>query len=870
MSVLLKNLKDVRRADVAQVGSKAAVLGTLYAAGFPVPSTLCVTTDAFYEALTPHARHIEQILSHMDLRIPEAALAAEKEIEQALANLSLSRGLAALLEAELAAVDADRFAVRSSATAEDLAFSSFAGQYATVLAVSKGSALHEAIVACWRSFYSAQAISARAIAGVPEHNAGMALLVQPLIDAECAGVCFSVDPVRLEAGLLLIEATWGLGIGAVEGSLPTDTIVVRRRDLAVELQEIADKTECYVRAEGEGIQRAPVSDDSRKMACLPDAWAKSVAAFALAAEQLLGAPQDVEWAIAGQRVWILQSRPITTLPAELARATQFPVTWRSDEESRVFWRLSAGSMHDLQLPLEHDYFSTFRQGWEEGEHFTGINEPTRGKVVNGRRYWAKGTDDLTPADRRVRSRAISDLNERLIQIEGKTAWDYWGPEVISAADRLRSFDVQSADGPALADHVEEAFAVARRNWMVHNLLGFPPIEKYLAAYTALTGESGPDALDSASLLLEGEDTVLTQLIDWLYRLAVQARHNPELKDIILDKPADALERLAKTQTGGDFLSDLRSLLHTYGDRTGAGVGSSVTLRTPSWREQPTLVLATIGNYLDPAVEAPAAARARAREKRDAEVDALCASCDDGELVAEFRRQLALLRKDATLLEEHNHYIDQAATGQVHNAVMSAGRWLAAHGSLEKPSDVFWLGLDELLASLRSQPASSCLQTVAYRQSEYDKWYHLEAPAILGVPPAQLPARPQASQVAVQHEPDDGAGSNRVRGKGASRGLASGRARVVSTGEIVPDVAPGDVLVAENAGPQWTPFFPVLSAIVLDKGAALQHAAVVAREYGIPMVVDTGSATRRIPEGAWIVVDGNEGFAEIQVNSMTSD
>jgi len=104
-------------ADVAQVGSKAAVLGALHAAGFPVPPTLCVTIDAFHEALRPHARHIEQVLSRIDLRIPDAAQAAEAEIEQTLENLALSEELASLLEAELAPIDADQFAVRSSATA---------------------------------------------------------------------------------------------------------------------------------------------------------------------------------------------------------------------------------------------------------------------------------------------------------------------------------------------------------------------------------------------------------------------------------------------------------------------------------------------------------------------------------------------------------------------------------------------------------------------------------------------------------------------------------------------------------------------------------------------------------------------------------
>ncbi len=869
MSVFIMSLDSVGLADVQQVGSKSANLGMLRAAGFPTPPGLCITTDAFHNALYPYANRIRLILSRPDLQQPKVAQAAESEIQAILQDLVVPQHLASMLEAELSEVQAQAFAVRSSAISEDLAHASFAGQYATVLGVAKGASLNEAIEACWRSFFSATAIVARAAAGVTygatESEEGMAVLVQPMVNAECAGTCFSVDPIRLQPDIL-IDATWGLGIGAVDGSLPTDTFRIRRSDLEVEQRQIANKAEMLVLVEGEGVQLSPVADHRREIACLPDAWVQRVAAFALCAEQLFGAPQDIEWAIVDERVWILQSRPVTTLPADLVEATVFPVSWSEDEEARAFWALSAGSRQDLPLPLEHDYFSIYRLGWEEGEHFAGTGEPTRRKIVNGRRYWAKAPSDLTPGDRQVRMQAIANLNNRLIQTDGTTAWDYWGPEVVAATERLRSFAVDEADGPALAAHVEEAFAIARRSWMVHNLLGIAPIERYMAAYADITGQSGPDAFDTALQLLEGEETILTRLIDWLYALAVQARDIPYRKEIILSRQPDAIERLAALKGTANFLADLQTLLETYGDRTGAGVGSDTTIRTPTWREKPELVLAMIAPYLDASVEPPIVARSRTREKRDAEVEAFCASCQDSALAAEFRRQVALLRKDARVLEEHNHYIDQMATGQVHNAIVAAGQWLAANGSLANADDVFWLHVDELLAVLRGGHESSCVQIVTNRQSDYDLWRRLEALATLGVPDAQLPTRPSALPIVSEHSLEDRASTTRIAGKGASPGRASGRARVVPMNVDIPDIEPGDVLIAENAGPRWTPFFPTLSGIVLDQGSVLQHSSVVAREYGVPTVVGTRDATKRIPDGAWVVIDGTEGFAEIHDNS----
>jgi rifampicin phosphotransferase len=862
MTPFVVNVDNVSMAHVPQVGSKAAVLGSLRAAGFPIPQSVCITTAAFHHALAPHAERIRRILSRSDLHRPEVAHAVESEIQDTLQDLRVPDQVASSLESDLSAIQAHAFAVRSSATSEDLAHASFAGQYATVLGVLRGKPLNEAIATCWRSFFSAPAIAARSAAGIGENSQGMAVLVQPIVNAECAGVLFSVDPVRLERDLMLIDATWGLGIGAVDGTLPTDTYRVRRRDLGVQECQIVAKPDMYVQAEDEGIRLAPVAADRREIACLPEAWVQRVAAFALAAEQLLGTPQDVEWAIGDDEIWILQSRPITTLPTELADALAFPVSWTGAEEASGLWMLSAGSRHYLPLPLEHDYFSTFRLGWEEGEHFAGIGEPTRRKIINGRRYWANAPSDLTPADRQIRTGAISDLNNRLIQAGGTTAWDYWGPEVIVATERLRSFAIEAADGPGIATHVEEAFAVARRSWMVHNLLGIPPIDRYMTAYAALTGQSGPDAIDVALQLLEGEETVLTQLIDQVYALAAQARNVPELIEIVLTRPSDALERIATIDGAANFCLDMQTLLDTYGDRTGAGVGSETSLRTPTWREKPELVLAMIAPYLDTSVEPPSVARARTREKRDAEVTALCASTEDVALTDEFRRQVALLRKDARVLEEHNHYIDQMATGQAHNATMAAGRWLAARGSLASPTDVFWLHLEELLAALRGDPSISCERIVTDRQAEYAQFSLLEAPAVLGLPDAKLPPRPTSLPETTEPPLEVQVSTTRIVGKGASPGSASGRARVIPMNVDVPDIQPGDVLIAENAGPRWTPFFPVLGGIVLDQGSVLQHSSVVAREYGVPTVVGTRDATRRIPDGAWVVVDGTDGFAEV--------
>lgn len=862
MSDLVVTLDSVSLNEAQLVGWKAAALGTLCASGFPVPPGLCITTDAFELAIKTHRARIQKVLARPELNHPQAAQTAETELLSLLQDLVVPDEVALLLETELSRAAVDQlFAVRSSATAEDLAESSFAGQYSTILGIPRGSSLYAAIVACWRSYFSANAIVARAEAGISSVGGAMAVLIQPMVNAECAGICFSVDPIRQRRDLLLIDATWGLGLGAVDGSLPTDSAQVRRGDFGIEDQQIADKPEQFVLVEGGGVQRAPVNSERRGIACLPEPWLQRIAAFGLAAEQLLGRPQDLEWAVADEQVWILQSRPITALPPELAVTRTFPVSWASQEEARSYWTLSLASREGIPLPLEHDHFANYRMGWEEGDHFAGIDDPTRRKIINGRRYWASVPSDLTEGDRRVRMAALSDLNNRLIEDSGKTAWDHWGPEVIAATERLRSFDTVQADGPGLADHLDEVLAVARRSWMVHEILGGPPMDWYLAAYAAVRGQTqtGPELIEEAESLIEADETILTRLVDWLHHLAVKARMVPALTQLILTRPRDVLHQLATLQTAADFWTDFCALLRVYGDRTGSGFGSNTGIRTPTWQEQPDLVLSLIAAYLEPSVEAPAVSRARVRQARDAKVEALCNACDDPTLVAEFRRRLAFMGRDATVLEDHNHYIDQMAVGQTRHAILAAGRWLAEHGSLADSSDVFWLHLEELLAVLRGDPKVPCHQIVAAHQVQYQQWAQLEAPVNLGVPPAKLSARPPAEYAVTERLSEE---PGRLTGKAASPGRRQGRARIVPMGTLVPDVAAGDVLVAENAGPLWTPIFPILGGIVLDQGSVLGHAVLTAREYGIPAVMYTRNATQRIPDGAWVTVDGTEGFVEI--------
>ncbi len=859
----------VRRIDAVRVGGKAALLGELQAAGFPVPPGLCVTTAAFRLALGSRADRIHAMVREHDLHDPAGAAAAAASISGLLAGLTVPAPVVQALRQALPTLAEARtpLAVRSSATAEDRPEASFAGQYRSVIGVRGPDALCDAILTVWRSFFSSHALVARAAHDSLGGDEAMAVLILPVIEAECAGVCFSADPVDPHRDQVVVTAAWGLGAGVVDGSVATDTAWVRRHGYAegfeVSEHRVAEKAEKLVLAPEGGLQRVPVPADHRRAACLPEPWLQRVAQFGVAAEVLLGCPQDMEWAIAGGQVWVLQSRPLTGLPPELTRSALFPVTWEDEQDRHHAWVYYPYWPYVLK-PLEMDYARDREAGSRDSSLYAGHEHFERAKIANGRIYTCWVPSDLPAGDRRIRRAAMADLAARL-HSQGVTLWEHWKPEIVQATQRLAAFDVDGAEGSELAEHLEDARRVFRRHFAIHGFIGRLHLQPLYAAYEAVSGLTGAAVEEAVNHLIEGQETTSTRVIHGLYSLADSARQVPAVAALVADPPADVLDRLAALPQAGAFRSQLADFLDNFGDRCGVGYGSDATIILPTWREDPALVLRMAAAYLDPAVEPPAAARERVLAEREGQVERLCDACGDPEAVAEFLRQLAYARRQAVVTEEHNHYIDQLMNGQLRRAVMAAARWLVARGALAVAEEVFWLHYDEILSALRTAAPPSFADLISTRQAQHARWEKLQPPPLLGIPQARLPERP-----ALQDEvtPPALQGEGRIAGLGASPGRHRGRARVVPSSVLLPDLSPGDVLVAENVGPRWTPLLPILGALVLDGGGFGQHHGVTAREYGVPAVIGTGNATLRIPEGAWVTVDGTAGTVEVEEPQTT--
>lgn len=520
------------------------------------------------------------------------------------------------------------------------------------------------------------------------------------------------------------------------------------------------------------------------------------------------------------------------------------------------------------MPAELDFVRINTQGGHDSVFYAGMGATRWRKFANGRVYMAGARSPNPQAQVRIYGQAHEDLYERLAK-QNITLWEYWGPEIELATRRLAAFDPRSADNLHLADHLEDTIAAARRHWMVHTMGGARPIrpKEVIELYAHLTGRDTETAAREVPFLLIGAETVQTRLVQILYNLACLAQASPTAaKQMVLAGEID--EGFCPPELES-FKLALRSLLEDYGSRlTYQQVpGFPAALPLP-WRETPDYVWNLIASYLPQAAQGgrdPHDISMAARRDVDEQIEVLCLQAvqngvEPGE-IAKFRSALAYARRNAAFLDEHNHYIDQLSEGQYIQALLYSGSWLAENGVLPGRFDVVWLTSDEVLDVLR-HPQAGLAQLLDERRAQFVKWQSLIAPACMGPPGTELPGRTRQEAASLtaefgllEQQP------NSLRGEPASRGHVAGRAHILRGERLPVDLSPGDVLIAPYARLELIPYLPAAAALVLDYGNPGDHFAITVREFALPSVCATLDATRKIPDGAWVTVNGDEGLID---------
>src|SRR5215204_5226961 len=882
----------IDRGALAVVGGKAANLGELVRAGFPVPAGFCVTTAAYDlvaadAGLGPTLAALAGTQPEDTARLAGLAKEARSYLSDAIVPDSIGQAIAEAYEGmeEGAPVPV---AVRSSATAEDLPQASFAGQQDTYLNVVGVESVLEAVRHCWASLWTDRAVSYRATNGIDPHSVRLAVAVQRMVEASVAGVLFTANPVTGKRRQAVIDASPGLGEAVVSGMVNPDHFVANTATGEIVERRLGDKRVAIMAGSGSGTERVELDADAGR-ASLSDGQVLALAKLGERVEEHYGMPQDTEWAIDDDGgIWLLQARPITTL---------FPLPERaptSDEDLRVYFSFSVAQ--GVYRPLTPMGIQTFRLITSAVATLAG--RPPR-NPYEGAAFFAEAAGrifaDITPVLRSKQGRALfkwvmRNMEARTVPIVRHLVADPrldpvptpWlcvlravlsvfvrgriplrVVEALARPEKARARAARVAAQFRAADDVPpdaaECLSAAERllrSGPQDMLPNVPPVFAAGLAANALAGKllgglATDDERRVAMRALPHNPTTEMDLALW--SLAKEARADPEIARMLGETPP---MRLAVDYRGGSLPPRLQrglaDFLRQYGHR---GV-AEIDLGLPRWSEDPTYILGVLANYLrldNPELAPDVQFRRGAREA--------------GEMVADLTRRarrqghlrgalvgflLKRVRALAGLREVPKFYAVLVLT-RARELLLSVGDELAGAGRLESAEDIFFVSLPEVQAALAGKDLRSAVRE---RRAVYDREVkRRHVPRIL----LSDGTEPAAEEVL------DATAAGALRGTPASAGTVTEKARVI----LDPGSArlePGEILVAPSTDPGWTPLFLTAGGLVMEMGGAMSHGAVVAREYGIPAVVGVPDATERISTGQRIAVDGSAGTVATEPRS----
>lgn len=804
---------DARCLDAGTAGVKASTLARLAGAGFSVPEGVVLITDAF--------------IASADARMPEA-------IERALIAVAATFGNTKL-------------AVRSSSSAEDTAEQSFAGQYDSVLGVRGAEELVGAVRKVWQSAESQRVEAYRA----GEQTAPMAVLIQRMVDATAAGVAFTADPVSGDRSSTLVEGVRGLGDALVAGEVTPDQWMVT-----------ADGDAHRSSGDGHALSANEAADVAR--------LARAVAAME-------GSPQDIEWAIGADGLWLLQARPITTLAREDIELV--PVTV---DVPQGYWEREASHLPTPHSPLNRSIFFEprtrgmralfaevgalaeeleFREigGWEYMRLV-----PPGGKDRPAPPGWLLAILARTVPALRARARQAEAGLGRLRSGEWVDRWfNEWRPELRRKIVRLRGTELESLSDADLDRHFRATVALAGLGAERHfRLAAVCPITCYelVTACEDLLGWEESEALT----LLAGLSTTSTEPARALTAVAEVAAKNPALLPTI-DRPGpDVWECIARTSP--EFRAAFDEFVRTWGCRA-----LRYEVADPTLGEQPLTILGLVRDQLHSEVDAAGSAD---ELRRSAEVRAEAAL--DPRSWERFRTVLDCAQRSHPVREDNELYTFGIPLALIRFAALEVGRRLAARQQLSKPEDIFFLEAPEIPAALGD--GQDRQELVRRRKGERAWVLAHPGPASYGQPPSPPPSLkwlPQALRIVNEGVPwaiarifeaglsqQHGGRAGHIKGVAASPGNYTGVVRVVHSEDDFSKLRAGDVMVCPITTSTWSVLFSSIGALVTDFGGILSHPAIIAREFRLPAVVATGNATAHLRDGQHVTVDGTAGVVTV--------
>ncbi len=844
------------------VGGKGAQLGELSRmGGILVPAGFCVTTDAFHRIVSDLRSFNERLqrLARVSPDDRESVRTFSAEIRHAVEGVTIPDDVAAAITDALHQLGGDAFAIRSSATAEDLPTASFAGQQDTYLNVIGSVTILEHISRCWASLFTERAVTYRLQNGLDHRLVAMAVVVQQMVVPHAAGVMFTADPVTSNQKVVSVEATFGLGEALVSGRVNPDVYQVRNGEIAS--RSVATKPFAVCASPAGGTEDVAIGPDHQDRAALTDAQVLMLAQVGRRIEAHFGCPQDIEWCLVDDDVHIVQSRAITTL---------FPVPATEDGGNHVFISVGHGQMMtDAMKPLGISMWqlTALPRMYEAGGRlFVDVTQRLASPAGRASLLEVMGKSDPLIRD------ALESVLERDDFIPSMPDEDQVSEPTGSAPAPLETdpavvaglmahtaasvatlqHDIATKSGPALIDFILADIQELKRilfDPQSHRVfMSAVESTRWLNEHLeAWLGEK--NATDT--LTQSVPNNVTSEMGLALLDVADAIRPYPEVVAFLqhVEEDEDFPDGLIHLAGGREARDAIGAFLDRYGMRC---VGE-IDITRPRWSERPTtlvpLILGNVRNFQPGAGERRFEHGLEEARRKEQEVLERVRALPDGAQKADETKWNIDRVRTFIGYREYPKYGMVSRYSLYKRALMDeAGRLATAH-VLREPEDIFYLTFDEVGDVVRTHQIDQRL--IDRRKEEFTSFRALTPPRVLT----------SEGEVIVGAYRRDGVPTGALVGLPVSAGTVEGRARVIAD-MAEADFEAGDILVTTYTDPSWTPAFVAIVGLVTEVGGLMTHGAVIAREYGVPAVVGVEHATRLIHTGQWIRVDGMNGFVEI--------
>ncbi|MGF9696276.1 phosphoenolpyruvate synthase [Paenibacillus sp. MABNR03] len=867
MSSLVLSFQEIEKTQLGLVGGKGLNLGKLSKLeGIEVPEGFCVTTLAYQKAIKQNAMYHALLgqLTLLKAEDREQIGQISRQIRKIILNSEIPSDVVQAVSHYLSRFGGEHaYAVRSSATAEDLPHASFAGQQDTYLNIIGKEAILQHISKCWASLFTDRAVTYRIQHGFGHSQVYLSVIVQRMIFPQASGIMFTADPITSNRKLLSIDASYGLGEALVSGLVSADGYKVRDKEI-VDKTIAAKKLAVYGRKEG-GTETQLIDPEQQKTQSLTDQQILELARIGRQIEAYFDSPQDIEWCLAHDTFYIVQSRPITTL---------YPIPEANDQENHVYVSVAHQQMMtDPMKPLGMSLFELtsfgprFKAG---GRLFVDITQqlssPERREVLLNN----LGSDPLIKG-------ALMTIIERdfvkLLPTDNKEQFANKSPKGMSAGIQPQP-EIDPAIVPNLINNSQTSIEELKQNIQTKSgsdLIDFilediQQLKKilfdpqstavFMAAINATAwinenmnqwlGEK--NAADTLSQSVPNNITSEMGLA--LLDVADVIRPYPEVINYLQHTKEDHfLDELLKFEGGKESQNAIYDYLSKYGMRCSGEIDITKT----RWSEKPIALVPTIlGNIKNFEPNAGKRKFEQGRQEaleKEQELIGRLKQLPDGEQKAKETKRMIDIVRNFIGYREYPKYGMVNRYFVYKQALLKEAKQLVQAGVIHEKEDIYYLTIEELHEVTRTNKLD--YPFINERKEEYKRYERLTPPRVIT----------SDGEIITGEYKRENLPANAIVGLPVSSGVIEGRARVILNMESA-DLEDGDILVTSFTDPGWTPLFVSIKGLVTEVGGLMTHGAVIAREYGLPAVVGVENATKRIKDGQRIRVHGTEGYIEV--------